>query len=66
MNEPNPGRDVFVRYRELGGELVTLGSDAHSPETVGICFDMAGEMLKDCGFKYYAAYRGRNAEMIRL
>ncbi len=66
MNEPNPGRDVFARYRELGGELVTLGSDAHSPETVGICFDMAGEMLKDCGFKYYAAYRGRNAQMIKL
>lgn len=66
MIETNPCKDVFLRYRELGGELITLGSDAHSPETLGFCFDMAGEMLRDCGFKYYAVYRGRRAELLRL
>lgn len=66
MTETNPCKEVFLRYRELGGELVTLGSDAHSPESLGICFERAGEMLKDCGFKYYAVYRGRKAELLRL
>ncbi len=59
MNEPNPCRDVFVRYKELGGELITIGSDAHSPEFLGGCFDTVGEMLKKCGFNYYFIYKER-------
>lgn len=57
MRDSSPGRDVFKRYRELGGELVTLGSDAHFPERIGACFDIAGEILKDAGFKYYCVYK---------
>lgn len=66
MTEPNPCKEIFLRYRELGGELVTLGSDAHSPESLGVAFEMVGEMLKNCGFKYYAVYKDRKAEMLRL
>ncbi|MCI7768069.1 MAG: histidinol-phosphatase HisJ family protein [Oscillospiraceae bacterium] len=66
MTEPNPCREIFRRYKELGGELITLGSDAHSPESVGIAFASAGEMLLDCGFKYYAVYRERKAELLKL
>jgi len=66
LTEPNPCRDVFVRYRELGGELITLGSDAHSPETLGCCFDRCGAMLRDCGFKYYAVYEKCRPEMLSL
>ena len=66
MTEPNPCKEIFLRYRELGGELVSLGSDAHSPESLGVAFEMAGEMLKNCGFKYYAVYKDRKAEMLRL
>ncbi|MBU5625541.1 histidinol-phosphatase HisJ family protein [Oscillibacter sp. MSJ-2] len=57
MRDSSPGADVFRRYRELGGELVTLGSDAHFPERIGGCFDIAGEILKDAGFKYYCIYK---------
>lgn len=57
MRDSSPGRDVFRRYRELGGELVTLGSDAHFPERLGACFDIAGEILLDAGFRYYCVYR---------
>jgi len=66
MNDPNPCREVFMRYRELGGELVTLGSDAHSPENLGFGFDRAGKMLKDCGFEYYTVFRERQAEFLPL
>ncbi len=57
MRDSSPGREVFKRYRELGGELVTLGSDAHFPERIGACFDIATDILKDAGFKYYCVYK---------
>ena len=52
---PDPG--IVSRYRQLGGCRITLGSDAHFPERIGACFDIAGEILKDAGFKYYCIYR---------
>lgn len=57
MGDSSPGADVFKRYRELGGERVTLGSDAHFPARIGACFDIAGEILKASGFRYYCIYR---------
>lgn len=57
MGDSSPGKDVFKRYRELGGTLVTLGSDAHFPERIGACFDIAGEILKEAGFRYYCVYK---------
>lgn len=42
---PNPHPDVIRRYRELGGEIVTIGADAHRPEHVAFDFDKAGEIL---------------------
>lgn len=57
MRDSSPGKDVFKRYRELGGTLVTFGSDAHFPERIGDCFDIAGEILKEVGFNYYCVYK---------
>ena len=34
LGVPNPHPDVLKRYRELGGEIVTVGSDGHAPEPV--------------------------------
>lgn len=54
-----PEPDVFHRYRELGGERVTLGSDAHNPDYVGLCFDKARHVLMDLGFRYVTRYEKR-------
>ena len=43
------------RYRELGGEIVTVGADAHRPEHVAYDFERAGEILRSCGFRYLLA-----------
>ncbi|MDR1700118.1 MAG: histidinol-phosphatase HisJ family protein, partial [Lachnoclostridium sp.] len=37
-NNPHPNKDVLKRYHELGGELLTIGSDAHLPEQLGSHF----------------------------
>lgn len=55
----NPHPDVLKRYRELGGEIITVGADAHRPEHVAFDFEEAGEILKSCGFHYYAEFNGR-------
>ena len=31
LDWPNPDISILRRYRELGGELITIGSDAHKP-----------------------------------
>ncbi len=66
MGDSSPGREIFVRYRELGGKLVTIGSDAHFPERIGACFDVAGEILKEAGFKYYCIYKAHQPVFLPL
>ncbi len=63
---PNPHPDVLKRYRELGGELVTVGSDAHRPEHVGYGFSQVREILLDCGFQYFAEFSRRKPVFTRL
>ena len=66
LGESNPCHDVLRRYRELGGEIVTLGSDAHSPEGVVAYMDWAVETLKSCGFRYFTVFKDRKPEFIAL
>lgn len=58
----NPCRDILKRYRELGGEMITVGSDAHTPDRIALHFDQAEKTLKDCGFKYYVTFLDRKPE----
>ena len=66
LGNTNPCADVFRLYKELGGEGITIGSDAHTPETLGIGFDFCREMLKEYGFRYYTVFHERKAEMLPL
>ena len=52
----HPHPDVLKRYRELGGEIITIGADAHKPEHIADDFAKAEEILKSCGFKYYTEF----------
>ena len=66
LGHPNPCVDVLKRYRELGGRLLTVGSDAHVPGFVGYEFDRTAELLRELGFREYALYRRRVPEMLPL
>lgn len=66
FKDTNPNASVIKLYRELGGEIITVGSDSHSPETLCAHFDTAGQILKDCGFRYYTVFKSRKPEFIRL
>lgn len=66
LNHPNPSEDILKRYHELGGELITLGSDAHSPNAIACEFGRMQAILKDCGFRYIMVYRQRKPHPIPL
>ncbi len=58
-------REVLSLYKECGGIIVTLGSDAHAPEDVGKGLVQAAALLKEYGFDL-AVYEKRQAKLIRL
>lgn len=59
-------RETLSLYRECGGELVTVGSDAHAPANVGKGLREAQALLRETGFRYQAAYRRRRPEFVKL
>lgn len=52
LGEPLPSLDLLKLYRELGGEIVTLGSDSHVAETIGDQFLLGLSMLREAGFEH--------------
>lgn len=66
LREPNPCQDIIRRYRELGGEIITTGSDAHTPGQIACAFDRAAAILKDCGFRYYTTFEKRSPSFHKL
>ena len=53
-----PGEEFFRRFKELGGEIVTIGSDAHNTQRVGQYSDRACQMMQDI-FGYVCTFEGR-------
>ncbi len=66
LNHPNPDLDIVRRYKELGGEIITVGADAHSPEYVAAHFDKAEQIIKDAGFDYYTIFKNRTPHFIKF
>lgn len=62
----HPHPDVLKRYRELGGEIITIGADAHKPEHIAYDFAKAEEILKSCGFKYYTEFLNKSLFLSNL
>lgn len=55
-NTPLPDAKWLRIYRELGGEFITLGTDAHSPEHVGRFIRERQTLLKECGFTRFCTF----------
>lgn len=61
-----PRIEVLKAYRELGGEILTIGSDTHDHERYGDHFDEAIETARSLGFRYYTVFHDRKPEFIKL
>ena len=64
--EIQPRRFILERYRALGGERITLGSDAHAPWNVGKGIPEVRELLLELGFRWLTLYRRRVPTMVAL
>ncbi|MFQ6052690.1 MAG: histidinol-phosphatase [Candidatus Bathyarchaeia archaeon] len=61
---PTPG---FLRaIREAGVETVTVGSDSHSPEGLGVKLDEAVKRLAETGYTHLCVYGGRRNRRVPL
>ena len=58
--------DILRRYRELGGEIISLGSDSHAPSKVGYGFESFAQLLKSLGFRWTAHYEKRKLVQLPL
>lgn len=56
---PIPVLSIVRRYIEMGGEIITMGSDAHSADSVCYRFSDAIEFLKEAGAKYICSFDKR-------
>ena len=61
-----PEMPVVRRYRELGGEIIAVGSDAHYEPVVGHAVSETLNMLKSIGFKYVCAFDARKPRFIAI
>ncbi len=56
VRESFPDSEVLLRYRELGGQRITLGSDAHETSSIAGLFEETIRYLREMGFEYNATY----------
>ncbi|MDV2583415.1 histidinol-phosphatase HisJ family protein [Alkalibacillus haloalkaliphilus] len=66
MNRLLPSRNILQLYYDMGGEIITVGSDAHKPERVGDRIDEGYHLLKDIGFKYVSTFQNREPQFHKL
>ncbi len=61
-----PGPRIVDRYVELGGTLITMGSDSHVPETIGAGFERTFDMLRLCGIDGISSFRRRKRTTVPI
>jgi histidinol-phosphatase (PHP family) len=61
-----PTADILKLYVKMGGEIVTMGSDAHRVRDVGAMLDRAVRMMGDAGIKYLATFENREVKFVKI
>ena len=56
LKELTPERNILKLYYELGGKIITIGSDAHKTEDVGTYIPYIQEELKKIGFTHICTF----------
>jgi len=65
-NNLMPDPLILHWYRQMGGERLTLGSDAHHVEQLGQNMDQALQAVREAGFTHLTQYESRRAYPIPL
>ena len=62
----NPNASALALYYDLGGGIITLGSDAHEAKDASIGIREGAELLRSIGFRYYTVFEQRKASFLPL
>ena len=66
LNYYHPKIEILQMYKDLGGEIITIGSDSHSPENIGCDYKIVEKLLKEVGFKYIYIFKERKKYPIHI
>lgn len=66
VGDYNPNTSILKMYKDLGGEIITVGADSHKAGDVGRLVKEANGLLIETGFKYSTVFRNRKPEFITL
>ena len=61
-----PDEHYLKLWRECGGEILTVGSDAHNTADLGAGIREGMELARECGFRYIAYFRERKPQFVSL
>lgn len=64
--KPFPDRELLLLYRDLGGKILTLGSDAHTAEDLGKGITQGLALAKSCGFEKVCYFKKHEAHFIEV
>ena len=56
LKDTTPSADILKLYRDLGGTIITIGSDAHKTEYLADHITDACKILKDLGFSHFCTF----------
>lgn len=59
-------KDLLLLYKDLGGEVLSLGSDAHCAEKIGQGIETGSLFAKDCGFRYCTYFKRHKPKFVKL
>ena len=61
-----PSDEILKMYRELGGSIITFGSDSHFPKHICYRYDWAIEYLRSLGFKTLTVFENRTPDFVNI
>ncbi|MGI6752216.1 MAG: histidinol-phosphatase HisJ family protein [Anaerovoracaceae bacterium] len=61
-----PSHEMLRLYKDLGGEIITVGSDAHSPLHIGSGLEWGYDKLRSLGFRYFTTFDKLKPSFIKL
>lgn len=56
VGDTTPSRKILERFKELGGEIITIGSDSHKRGQLGDHVEEAKEVLRELGFEKFCTF----------
>ncbi len=61
-----PSIEVLKLYHELGGKIITIGSDSHQADHLGFLVEESKNVLREIGFEYFCTYKNMEPIFHRL